>query len=219
VGTPPLWIPTGQPAEASSRHGLRPSPRRGPQTTQHDPADPRRHGRRPRHPAAPLPRPAPTTPASNSSARSPSTPTTSSSTPTNASPGRIPPLGPGRARPTRRRRTRRYPRLHRRHTPTTVERVVPDLHIVFDCADPDRLARFWMVALPGYDFPHGPPDGFATWQEWADANGVPRSSATPAAPWLTKWAAVPTSSSYESQRASSANQEPLATLWPAATWS
>ena len=51
--------------------------------------------------------------------------------------------------------------------------VIPDVHIVFDCADPDRLARFWMVALPGYDFPHGPPDGFATWEEWADANQIP----------------------------------------------
>jgi hypothetical protein len=55
----------------------------------------------------------------------------------------------------------------------TVERMIPDIHIVFDCADPDRLARFWMVALPGYDFPHGPPDGFPTWQEWADANQIP----------------------------------------------
>lgn len=52
-------------------------------------------------------------------------------------------------------------------------RVLPDVHIVFDCADPDRLARFWMVALPGYDFPHRPPDGFATWEEWADANQIP----------------------------------------------
>jgi Glyoxalase-like domain len=51
--------------------------------------------------------------------------------------------------------------------------MIPDIHIVFDCADPERLARFWMVALPGYDFPHGPPDGFATWDEWADANDIP----------------------------------------------
>jgi len=51
--------------------------------------------------------------------------------------------------------------------------MVPDIHIVFDCADPERLARFWMVALPGYDFPHGPPDGFATWEEWADTNEIP----------------------------------------------
>jgi hypothetical protein len=27
-----------------------------------------------------------------------------------------------------------------------------DLHIVFDCFDPDRVARFWMAALGGYDF-------------------------------------------------------------------
>ncbi|WP_020520912.1 VOC family protein [Catelliglobosispora koreensis] len=51
--------------------------------------------------------------------------------------------------------------------------MVPDIHIVFDCGDPDLLARFWMVALPGYDFPHGPPDGYATWEEWADANEIP----------------------------------------------
>lgn len=47
------------------------------------------------------------------------------------------------------------------------------LAIVFDCADPDRLARFWMLALPGYDFPTGPPDGFDSWDEWADANNIP----------------------------------------------
>lgn len=45
----------------------------------------------------------------------------------------------------------------------TVEGLIPDIHIVFDCADPDRLARFCMVALPGDDFPHGLPDGFTTW--------------------------------------------------------
>jgi Glyoxalase-like domain len=48
-----------------------------------------------------------------------------------------------------------------------------DVNVVFDCADPDRVARFWMVALPGYDFPHGPPDGYQTWDEWADANNIP----------------------------------------------
>lgn len=48
-----------------------------------------------------------------------------------------------------------------------------DLHVVFDCADPDRLARFWMAALGGYDFPFGVPEGFATWDEWADANDIP----------------------------------------------
>jgi hypothetical protein len=48
-----------------------------------------------------------------------------------------------------------------------------DLHIVFDCADPDRVARFWMEALGGYDFPVGVPEGFASWEEWADAQGIP----------------------------------------------
>ncbi|HET6987486.1 MAG TPA: VOC family protein [Kribbella sp.] len=48
-----------------------------------------------------------------------------------------------------------------------------DLHIVFDCADPDRVARFWMAALGGYDFPFGVPEGFASWDEWADANNIP----------------------------------------------
>lgn len=48
-----------------------------------------------------------------------------------------------------------------------------DLHIVFDCADPDRLARFWIEALGGYDFPVGVPEGFAGWDEWADANDIP----------------------------------------------
>jgi hypothetical protein len=51
--------------------------------------------------------------------------------------------------------------------------MIPDIHIVFDCADPDRLAHFWMVALPGYEFPYALPDGFATWEEWADANEIP----------------------------------------------
>jgi hypothetical protein len=47
-----------------------------------------------------------------------------------------------------------------------------DLNVVFDCADPDRVAQFWMVALPGYDVPP-PPGGHATWREWADANTIP----------------------------------------------
>ena len=51
--------------------------------------------------------------------------------------------------------------------------MVADIHVVFDCADPDRLARFWMAALEGYDFPGGPPDGFDTWEAWADANDIP----------------------------------------------
>jgi hypothetical protein len=30
-----------------------------------------------------------------------------------------------------------------------------------------------MAALPGYDVPQGPPDGYQTWDEWADANNIP----------------------------------------------
>jgi hypothetical protein len=48
-----------------------------------------------------------------------------------------------------------------------------DLHIVFDCADPDRISRFWMAALGGYDFPVGVPEGFSSWDMWADANDIP----------------------------------------------
>jgi hypothetical protein len=81
--------------------------------------------------------------------------------------------------------------------------MIPDIHIVFDCADPDRLARFWMVALPGYDFPHGPPDGFATWEQWADANQIPQEQRNAGGPWSTSRATVQTSSSSEYQNRSS----------------
>ncbi|MEO9238079.1 MAG: VOC family protein, partial [Jatrophihabitantaceae bacterium] len=43
--------------------------------------------------------------------------------------------------------------------------------VAIDCADPDRLVRFWAAAL-GYQ-PEPPPAGFATWREyWRDV-GVP----------------------------------------------
>lgn len=43
--------------------------------------------------------------------------------------------------------------------------------LVIDCADPDRLARFWAAAL-GYE-PEPPPAGFTTWDDyWRDV-GVP----------------------------------------------
>jgi catechol 2,3-dioxygenase-like lactoylglutathione lyase family enzyme len=45
------------------------------------------------------------------------------------------------------------------------------VQVVFDCADPDRMARFWATAL-GYELP-GPPDGHATWEDWLRAQGVP----------------------------------------------
>jgi catechol 2,3-dioxygenase-like lactoylglutathione lyase family enzyme len=48
-----------------------------------------------------------------------------------------------------------------------------DVHIVFDCADPDLVAGFWREALGDYDFPMPVPDGFTSWDAWADAQGIP----------------------------------------------
>jgi hypothetical protein len=45
------------------------------------------------------------------------------------------------------------------------------VQIVFDRADPDRQARFWAEALH-YRIPD-PPDDFATWGDWARAQGIP----------------------------------------------
>jgi hypothetical protein len=46
-----------------------------------------------------------------------------------------------------------------------------NFQLVIDCADPDRLSRFWATAL-GYEL-EPPPSGFATWDEyWRDV-GVP----------------------------------------------
>ena len=43
--------------------------------------------------------------------------------------------------------------------------------LVFDCADPEPLARFWAAAL-GYEL-EPPPAGFGSWDEyWRDV-GVP----------------------------------------------
>jgi hypothetical protein len=45
------------------------------------------------------------------------------------------------------------------------------VQVAFDCADPDRLARFWVEAL-GYKLPD-PPAGYASWADWARERGVP----------------------------------------------
>ena len=45
------------------------------------------------------------------------------------------------------------------------------VQIVFDCADPDRLARFWAEALHYVMQP--PPPGFDSWDAWADSMGIP----------------------------------------------
>lgn len=52
------------------------------------------------------------------------------------------------------------------------------VQVVFDCADPDRLAHFWARAL-GYKL-QDPPPGYATWQIFLAAQGVPSE----------KWASV-----------------------------
>jgi hypothetical protein len=46
------------------------------------------------------------------------------------------------------------------------------VQVVFDCADPDRLANFWAEAL-GYEL-QPPPEGFESWEAWATAQGIPR---------------------------------------------
>jgi hypothetical protein len=41
---------------------------------------------------------------------------------------------------------------------------VKQVQVTFDCADPERVARFWCEVL-GYVVP-SPPEGFATWDEF-----------------------------------------------------
>jgi Glyoxalase-like domain len=50
---------------------------------------------------------------------------------------------------------------------------MPTFQISVDCADPDRLARFWSEAL-GYQ-PEDPPPGFGTWTDYWRAVGVPEA--------------------------------------------
>jgi Glyoxalase-like domain len=45
------------------------------------------------------------------------------------------------------------------------------VQVTFDCADPAGQARFWAQAVH-YRMPD-PPDGYATWQDWAAAQGIP----------------------------------------------
>jgi hypothetical protein len=45
------------------------------------------------------------------------------------------------------------------------------IQVVFDCADPGKQARFWTEAL--HYRQEGPPEGFATWDDWAKARGIP----------------------------------------------
>ena len=45
--------------------------------------------------------------------------------------------------------------------------------LVIDCADPDRLSRFWADAL-GYELAP-PPTGFATWNDYYRDLGIPEA--------------------------------------------
>lgn len=45
------------------------------------------------------------------------------------------------------------------------------IQVTFDCADPDRLARFWADAL-GYEF-EKPPAGYDSWEAYWGDRGVP----------------------------------------------
>ena len=46
------------------------------------------------------------------------------------------------------------------------------LQVVFDAANPPKLAAFWGEAI-GY-VEEDPPDGFESWEAWAVANDLPR---------------------------------------------
>ena len=47
------------------------------------------------------------------------------------------------------------------------------VQIVFDCADPDKLATFWASAL--HYKKQDPPAGFASWPDFLEAQGIPQS--------------------------------------------
>jgi hypothetical protein len=47
---------------------------------------------------------------------------------------------------------------------------VPQLQLTFDANDPTALAGFWAEAV-GYKFQE-PPEGYDTWQQFFDANGI-----------------------------------------------
>jgi hypothetical protein len=49
-----------------------------------------------------------------------------------------------------------------------------NIQVAFDCADPLKQAGFWAEALH-YRMPD-PPGDFATWEEWARAEGIPEEN-------------------------------------------
>jgi hypothetical protein len=51
--------------------------------------------------------------------------------------------------------------------------VATGVQIVFDCADPDRLASFWAATL--HYKKQDPPPGFTSWPDFLKAQGIPES--------------------------------------------
>jgi catechol 2,3-dioxygenase-like lactoylglutathione lyase family enzyme len=58
---------------------------------------------------------------------------------------------------------------------TEEDPLATSIQVTIDCADPDRLARFWAQAL-GYRLEE-PPDGFATWEQYWVSRGLPAEEA------------------------------------------
>jgi catechol 2,3-dioxygenase-like lactoylglutathione lyase family enzyme len=54
----------------------------------------------------------------------------------------------------------------------SVARMAHDIQIVIACRDPARMASFWADAL-GYVV-QPPPEGFDSWEDFADSVGIPR---------------------------------------------
>lgn len=52
--------------------------------------------------------------------------------------------------------------------------MVTPVQIVFDCADPDRLAAFWASAL--HYRVQGPPEGYGSWEAFLTAMRVPKEA-------------------------------------------
>src|SRR4030095_2850851 len=52
--------------------------------------------------------------------------------------------------------------------------MVTSFQVVFDCADPDRVMRFWSGAL---HYPvHEQPEGDPSWEAWLTEHGVPEET-------------------------------------------
>jgi hypothetical protein len=51
--------------------------------------------------------------------------------------------------------------------------VATSIQVVFDCANPDKLATFWAAAL--HYKKQDSPTGFASWEDFLKAQGIPES--------------------------------------------